>query len=287
MAVHRDTIWERFLKPIFQLFLIDEDKLLQLYESIDWEKESDRFRQPNLTYPEYYSSQNFHGIQGGYLNGNASVTYDPITQYLLPPNETWVRQRVIEAIKGQPRRILDLGCGTGSTTLMLKQAFPEAEVIGIDLSPYMLVMADRKARQAGLEVQWRHGKAEETGFSEASFDVVTASLLFHETPLKVAKSILREAFRLLVPGGQVIILDGNQKTLLHTDWLTEIFEEPYIKNYATGSVDAWMGAAGFEAVRTEEIWWIHQITRGMKPIAVEDAFMNTLETSDSILVPAG
>ncbi|MBF2021568.1 MAG: methyltransferase domain-containing protein [Hydrococcus sp. C42_A2020_068] len=290
MAVRRDTIWERFLKPIFQLFLIDEDKLLQLYKSIDWEKESDRFRQPNLTYPEYYSSQNFHGIQGGYLNGDAPVTYDPITQYVLPPNETWVRQGVIEAIEGQPRRILDLGCGTGSTTLMLKQAFPEAEVIGIDLSPYMLIMADRKARQAGLEIQWRHGKAEDTKFLDTSFDVVTASLLFHETPPKVARAILREAFRLLVPGGQVIILDGNQKTLLHTDWLTEIFEEPYIKDYAAGSVDAWMGAAGFEAVRTQEIWWVHQVTRGMKLTPVEDSSIATPqmeETSDTILVPVG
>ena len=52
----------------------------------------------------------------------------------MPPNETWVRQGVIEAIGGQPRRILDLGCGTGSMTMMLKQAFPQAEAIGMDLS---------------------------------------------------------------------------------------------------------------------------------------------------------
>ncbi len=251
--------------------LIDEKALQQFYQSIDWERESSRIRNPNLAYPSYYSSQNFHGIERGYLNPGAAVSYDPVTQYVLPPNETWVRQGLIDAIGGQPRRILDLGCGTGSTTLMLKQAFPQAEVIGLDLSPYMLVTAEYKAKKAQLDIQWRHGNAEETGLPNAAFDVVTASLLFHETPPAVTKAILRECFRLLVAGGQVLILDGNQKTLRLVDWLNDIFEEPYIKDYAAGSVDAWMGAAGFEAVCTHDVWGLHQLTQGIKPIPGQTA----------------
>jgi ubiquinone/menaquinone biosynthesis C-methylase UbiE len=153
---------------------------------------------------------------------------------------------------------------------MLKQSFPNAKVIGLDLSPYMLVMAEYKANKAGLNIEWLHGKAEQTGLPDASFDLVTASLLFHETPPIISQSILRECFRLLVPGGQVIILDGNQKTLRQTNWLSDIFEEPFIQAYASESLDAWMGAAGFAALRTEELWWIHQITRGLKPLQSED-----------------
>jgi ubiquinone/menaquinone biosynthesis C-methylase UbiE len=268
MTVRQDTLWEKFFKPIFQL-LIDEQPLQELYKSIDWKKESDRLSSPNLIYPHYYSSQNFHGIEGGYLTSGAAVSYDAVTQYVLPPNETWIRQELIQAIKGQPRTILDLGCGTGSTTLMLKQAFPQAEVIGLDLSPYMLVMAEYKAKQAGLEIQWLHGKAEATQLPDNKFDLVTASLLFHETPPLISQAILKESFRLLIPGGQVIILDGNQKTLRHTQWLTNIFEEPYIQDYATASVDAWLGAAGFEAVQTEEVWWTNQLSWGLKPISVK------------------
>lgn len=278
MTVRKDTIWERFLSPIIRNF-IDEDKLRQFYESVDWEKESDRFRNPQVSYPHYYSSQNFHGIEGGYLKAGAAVTYDPVTQYVLPPNETWVRQGLIDRIKGTPRRILDLGCGTGSTTLMLKQAFPQAQVIGLDLSPYMLVMAEHKAKTAGLTMEWRHGNAEDTGFPDASFDVVTASLLFHETPPTVAQLILRECFRLLVPGGQVLILDGNQKTLRQVEWLTEVFEEPYIKVFAAGSVDAWMGAAGFELVQTQDLFWVHQVTQGMKPIPANNFWTTAQEVS--------
>lgn len=270
MAVRNDTIFEQFLAPIFKNFLIDQDALRQQYESIDWQSEIDRLQQPNLVYPSYYSNQNFHGIKGGYLNTSAAMSYDPITQYVLPPGEKIVRQGLIDAIQSQPRRILDLGCGTGSTTLMLKQAFPEAEVIGMDLSPHMLVMAADKAKRAGLNIQFKHGNAEQTGFSDVYFDVVTASLLFHETPPLASCDILQECFRLLKTGGEVLILDGNQSFLRQTVWLTEIFEEPYIKDYAAGSTDVWMKTAGFGAVQTQDLWWIHQITRGVRPLVNQE-----------------
>ena len=269
MAVGKDTIFERFLAPLMRL-AIDEEALGRLYEGIDWETAADRYRQPDLVYPEYYSSQNFHGIKGGYLNPSAAVSYDPITQYVLPPHETVVRQGLIDAVRVKPRRIIDLGCGTGSTTLMLKQAFPEAEVVGLDLSPYMLVVADMKAQKADLKIQWLHSSAESVALPDASFDLVASSLLFHETPPAVSRAILRESFRLLKVGGQVVILDGSQKTLRQTPWLTDMLEDPYINSYLAGSLDAWAGAAGFAAVQTHEHWWTNQVTQGVKPLPGED-----------------
>ncbi|MBW4439862.1 MAG: class I SAM-dependent methyltransferase [Plectolyngbya sp. WJT66-NPBG17] len=269
MATRKDTIFEQYLAPIAR-FLVDENEMRRLHQSIDWQAECDRLTDPNLVYPNYYKSQNFHGIKGGYLTIGAATSYDPVTQLALPPNEAWVRQRVIDAVQGQPLRILDLGCGTGSTTLLLKQAFPNAEVFGLDLSPFMLAVADRKAKQANLNIHWIHGKAEQTKFSDHSFDLVTASLLFHETPTPISKLILQECFRLLQSSGEVVILDGSQKTLRQTEWLTQIFEEPYIRAYAHDSTEAWMGAAGFAAVHTEEFWWIHQITYGIKALSSTD-----------------
>ncbi len=263
MEIGQKQIWQLFLKSIIRL-LIGADKL-QLYETIDWQLESDRFQQPHLIYPNYYISKNFHGIEGGYLNPIAAVTYDAIIPFASPPNENWVRKHLILAVEGQPRRILDLGCGTGSATLMLKQAFPQAAVIGLDLSPQMLVMAEYKGQQAGLEIKWCQGLAEATGLEEASFDLVTASFLLHETPPQISQLIIREGFRLTKPGGQTIVLDGNQKTFRHADWLIEMFQEPYTKVYAAESVDAWMKTAGFKKVQTEYFWLIHQLTCGVKP----------------------
>ncbi|MEL6494083.1 MAG: class I SAM-dependent methyltransferase [Cyanobacteria bacterium J06623_7] len=263
MATAQDTLWEKFIQPIFG-FLIDREALKELVESIDWAAASDRLQDPDLVYPEYYSSQNFHGIEGGYLTTGAAVTYDPVTKHAVPPNETWNREAVIRAVKGNPQTILDLGCGTGSTTIMLKQAFPTAAVTGLDLSPQMLTMSEYKAQQEGLDITWVHGQAETTPFADGEFDIVTASLLFHETPTAIAQNILQEAYRLLKPGGQVIILDGHQKTLRNATWLADIFEEPYIREYAAGSVDAWMGQAGFAGVLTEDVWWTNQLTTGVK-----------------------
>lgn len=276
MTARKDTLFEQFLAPLFGL-VIDRQALSQYRKSKDWEQEADRFRQPHVSYPDYYQSQNFHGIAGGYLTADAAVTYDPVTQYVMPPNETWIRQGLVERVRCQPRSILDLGCGTGSTTLLLKQAFPQAEVIGLDLSPYMLVAAQDKAQKAGLSVQFLQGNAEQTGFSDDRFDLVTASLLFHETPTAVACRILQECFRLLKVGGEVLILDGNQATLRWATWLTEIFEEPYIQEFAAGSVDAWMGAVGFGDVRTEEVWWLNQVTRGVKPLPYEKVRFEQVE----------
>jgi ubiquinone/menaquinone biosynthesis C-methylase UbiE len=273
MAVRQDTLWEQFLSPLIQ-GLLDKEQMTRLRDRIDWEK-AVRLAETKVCedgqtlqfiYPEYYHSQNFHGIEGGYLTQTAAITYDPITQYVLPPYEPWIRQQLIMAVRSEPRRILDLGCGTGSTTVLLKQAFPYAVVTGLDLSPYMLAVAADKAQGLDLDIEWEHGKAESAQFKSASFDLVTASLLFHETPPAVTQEILAECWRLLAPGGQILILDGNQSTLRSLDWLNNVFEEPYIQTYAAGNLDAWLGSAGFTDVRTKDVYWLNQLTHGIKLI---------------------
>ena len=249
-----------FLRLLVGTFIGREN--LKLYDTIDWS--SDRFTAIDYNYPEYYASQNFHGISGGYLNPVAPVTYDAVTRFAAPPNETKQRQLAISAVVGQPRRILDLGCGTGSSTLMLKQAFPQAEVTGLDISPYMLALAEHKGKRANLEVIWRSGLAEATEFSNSEFDLISLAFLFHETPVEIARSILKECYRLLQPGGQVIILDGNQPRLRRANWLIKLFREPYSQAYAAESIDDWLEAAKFVGISTRYIGWISQLTTSFK-----------------------
>lgn len=267
MSIKQDTLWDRFLSPLIGQ-LLDREQMKTLQETIDWEGAIVHYQAADFSYPEYYLTENFHGIEGGYLTQTAAVSYDPITQYVLPPYEPWVRQSLVAEVRDRPQQILDLGCGTGSTTLLLKQAFPDAEVTGLDLSPYMLAVAQDKAQRAHLTIDWQHGIAEATPFDAASFDLVTASLLFHETPPPITQAILAECYRLLVPGGQVLILDGNQGTLRNLEWLNNVFEEPYIQAYAAGSLDAWMGKAGFDDVRTKDVFVINQITSGIKKATI-------------------
>ncbi|MEM6716834.1 MAG: methyltransferase domain-containing protein, partial [Cyanobacteria bacterium P01_C01_bin.147] len=125
-----------------------------------------------------------------------------------------------------------------------------------------------------------------TGLDAASFDVVCATLLFHETPPSIAKAILRESCRVLQPGGQILVLDGNQQTLRTVDWLNTIFEEPFIREYSQGNVDAWLGHAGFATVRTQPVFWLNQLSTAQKPLPVADSMAaNYGQTSASDDLP--
>ena len=263
------TILENpILFPLLRLMVgifIGKDNL-KLYETVNWSKTSDRFAATDFEYPQYYRSQDFHGIKGGYLDAIAPVTYDAVTRFAAPPNETKLRQQAIDLIQAQPQTILDLGCGTGSSTLMLKQAFSNSQVIGLDISPYMLTMAEYKGEKANLVINWQQGLAEATNLDRCSFDLISIAFLFHETPVEIAQNILRECQRLLKPGGQIIILDGNQKRLRHTNWLIKLFREPYSQVYAAGDIDRWLESANFVAIETKAVGWISQLTTACKKI---------------------
>jgi len=274
------TNWGNFWQPVVRL-LINEAELNQIHGQIDWQQETSHFTDPQIIYPKYYEQQNFLGMAGGYLESRTAVAYDRLTPYLLPPHEHLIRQGLLDRIGGIPQRILDMGCGTGSTTLLLQQKFPQASITGLDLSPSMLVMAHQKAKATSLKIHWQHSSAEYTGFPSGYFDLITISLLFHETPIPATQAIIKECFRLLKGGGQVVILDSSQQLLRQIEWFAkafpevvpEIFPETYmqnVKNYAAGSLDAWLGAAGFGEVRTHDLWLVHQVTSGGKPQSAKD-----------------
>jgi ubiquinone/menaquinone biosynthesis C-methylase UbiE len=278
MSPRPENLLERFLNPIAQNILgqavsphsplLDQAALRQLQDSIDWDMQIPRLTNPQVEYPDYYRDRNSTSSHPhrSYLCQEVAIAYDALMQLALPPNEHWVRQGLLDAVPHQPRRILDLGCGTGSETLLLQKAFPRAEVVGLDLSPYMLAIAHYKAQQVNAPIYWRHGNAETSGFPDQSFDLITASLLLHEMPAAIAQKILQEAHRLLKPGGAIVVLDGNPVVVRQTLWLVNLLGEPYIEDYVASRVQDWLETQGFGAVISEELWLCYQVTRGIKGI---------------------
>lgn len=92
VAIAQNQVGQFFLRSVFRILIGKENQ--ELYDGIDWQKECDRFRQADLVYPHYYASQNFHGIENGYLNPVAAVTYDAVSAIASPPNETWIRRHL-------------------------------------------------------------------------------------------------------------------------------------------------------------------------------------------------
>lgn len=95
-----------------------------------------------------------------------------------------------------PRRVLDLGCGTGSTTVALAQRYPGAWVNGLDVSPRMIAEATHKASASGTPVRFDTGRLEATGLPSESADLVV---------LLNAPPAFDEIHRLLRPGGHVVV----------------------------------------------------------------------------------
>jgi ubiquinone/menaquinone biosynthesis C-methylase UbiE len=132
--------------------------------------------------------------------------YDPLQRWVV--REASVKRPLVEQARIRPgHRVLDLGCGTGSLTVLVKQLHPEAEVIGLDPDPRALERAARKARRAALEVHFELGYADDLPHPDGSFDRVFSSFMFHHLGPQAKRATLREVRRVLRPEGSLHLLD--------------------------------------------------------------------------------
>src|SRR5207244_6062758 len=99
-------------------------------------------------------------------------------------------------------KVLELACGTGRNL----QFYPDdVEVIGIELSPQMLTIAQQRAIELAHPADLRLGDVQALEFSDESFDTVTCTLGFCTIP--DTRAAAAEAFRVLLPGGQLLLLE--------------------------------------------------------------------------------
>src|SRR5438270_2140770 len=99
-------------------------------------------------------------------------------------------------------KVLELACGTARN---LRFYPDDVELTGIELSPGMLAISQQRAEQIGRQADLRIGDAESLEFPEASFDTVTCTLGFCTIP--DTRRAAAEAFRVLRPGGQLLMLE--------------------------------------------------------------------------------
>jgi SAM-dependent methyltransferase len=140
--------------------------------------------------------------------------YDPFTRLI--GVESAHRKLADQAELESAERVLEVGCGTGNLTLLVKRLRPHLEVVGVDPDPKALARASRKARRAGLTVKLDCGFADELAYSDASFDRVLSSLMFHHLDAGLRVASLQEARRVLRPGGSLHLMDfGGDTRHLH------------------------------------------------------------------------
>jgi SAM-dependent methyltransferase len=140
--------------------------------------------------------------------GRDSLTalYDPLIA-LTVRERTFKEGLLDQAALTGGQRLLDLGCGTGTLAIWAKQREPGIDVVGIDGDPEVLHLARRKAGEAGVEIDFQEGLADELPFEDASFDRVTSSLLFHHLSRDVKERAAAEVARVLRPNGELHLAD--------------------------------------------------------------------------------
>lgn len=139
--------------------------------------------------------------------------YDLFTNIMTLGQAPRLRERTIEEARIKPGdSVLDVGCGTGEITLRAKARAKEGKVYGIDPAPEMIAVARKKAARRGLEIDFRVGVIETLPFPDSSIDVVTSSLMMHHLPDDLKARGIAEIYRVLKPGGRLLIADFMRPT---------------------------------------------------------------------------
>jgi ubiquinone/menaquinone biosynthesis C-methylase UbiE len=223
-------------------------------------------------YPDYYL-QNFHHQTDGYLSDHSASLYDLQVEILFNGTADPMRRRVIKPLlqglrhfaERSPRqlRVLDVATGTGRTLRQLRAALPDAQLVGLDLSPAYLRQANRWLSQRPNELpQLVQGNAEAMPFAEASMQGITCVFLLHELPGDARQNVLEDCFRLLEPGGVLVLADSVQladspQFQAAMENFRRVFHEPYYRDFIGDDIEARLRSAGFDGIRAES----HLMTR--------------------------
>lgn len=115
------------------------------------------------------------------------------------------RQRIIELaeLRGD-QDVLDVGCGTGLTTLRIAAQYPSCRVYGIDLSPKMVEVVRNDAAGRDLDLDMRVGSIIALPYPDATFDVVLTNIMFHHLDLSEKRQAVAEIARVLKAGGRYV-----------------------------------------------------------------------------------
>jgi len=131
--------------------------------------------------------------------------YDPMVKLL--GADAAQKQLLEQASLQTGQRVLDIGCGTGRLTVLIKRIHPDLSVNGVDPDAKALARARAKATRSGLAVEFTQGFGDDLPYTDAGFERVFSAFMFHHLPSEEKLGVLREVHRVLAPGGEFHLLD--------------------------------------------------------------------------------
>jgi len=182
---------------------------------------------------------------------HAAKVYDFCEPILLLGKQGAYNREIVALLALEPgQRVLDLGCGTGELTRMIADNLDVArggQAVGVDAAAKMIQVARKK--RGNDTCRFDVVAAESLPYEDASFDAVVSSLFFHHVDLDLKQRTLAASFRVLKPGGKLVIADMHIPTTW-MGWLVSwtsrwFFMQPQIAENIRGMLPNVMTEAGF------------------------------------------
>lgn len=226
-------------------------------------------------YPAYYR-RTFHWQTDGYFSEHSAEVYELEVELLFRGTADVMRRQIIPPVTRFVRaaggaghvRLLDVACGTGRTLHQLGLAHPHLRLYGVDLSPAYVRLA-RKRLEDLAEIALAVENAEVLPYADATFDIATSVYLFHELPRNARRNVVREMFRVVRPGGLLVLEDSAQlsesaelATALHS--FPGEFHEPFYADYLEDDLADLVREVGFE-VESSEPQFVAKVVVARRP----------------------
>lgn len=180
--------------------------------------------------------------------------YDPLLHGLM--RDRPLKARLVDQIAPRAgQRILDVGCGTGTLTLMLATRVPDAQVVGLDGDADVLELARAKAQRQGVDVEWIRGLSFDAPLADGTFDRITSSLMLHHLTTEQKLRTFDALRGWLKPGGELHVADWGaphgpgMRTAFLAVQLLDGFETT--RDNVSGALPELMARSGFEVEQTQ------------------------------------
>lgn len=186
-----------------------------------------------------------------------ALSYDWLTRFYDPVVALTTREGAFKAALVEQagiaveHRVLDLGCGTATLSILLKRKQPQARIVGLDGDAKILEIARAKAGKAGVEIELDEGMSFDLPYEDESFDRVTSSLFFHHLTRENKLKTLSEVSRVLKPNGEFHVADWglpDNSLMRGASYLIQLLDgfETTADNF-DGLLPKLMADAGFES----------------------------------------
>ncbi|MBI1779952.1 MAG: class I SAM-dependent methyltransferase [Sphingobacteriales bacterium] len=165
----------------------------------------------------------------------------------------WKELIIASVVNHRPEKKLDVGCGTATLTIMLQKEFLAASVTGIDGDSKILAIADKKIKEAELNINLKETLSFNLPFADDHFDVVVSSLMLHHLSDEDKQKTLHEIIRVLRPGCHFVVADWGKPNSIFIRWLFYIVQLldgfAITKSNLKGLLPSMIIDAGFVAVK--------------------------------------